>query len=71
MRRFPRNVRYASEAQVNYLRRLNNRTMSLRVEGYNIRDWDHILPEDASKMIDTLKTRLEAAAKAQGLTSIW
>jgi hypothetical protein len=63
--RGPRHI-YATDAQVTYLRRLNNEAFSRRVGGFNIQDWGHVLKREASSMIDELRRKLGKATTMGG-----
>ena len=55
--RGPRHI-YATDAQLNYLRRLNNECFAQRVPGFYIDSGSRILKSEASSMISTLLDRL-------------
>jgi hypothetical protein len=55
--RGPRHI-YATDAQMNYMRRLNNECFVRLIDGYNIANGSRILKSEASSMIDELRRRL-------------
>lgn len=61
--RGPRRI-YATDAQMNYLRRLNNECFVRHIAGYNISNDSHILKSEASAMIAELRRRLGKAEEA-------